>query len=67
MQNPGPEHQKAADRVILYLSGTRTLALEFGGIDEATVNVFEGSSDGSFGDRPKGKSSQGLHFFLLTL
>ena len=37
MQNPSPQHELAADRVIRYLNGTSTFALEFGGIGEATV------------------------------
>jgi len=65
MQNPGPAHQLAADRVIRYLDGIRTYALEFGGICEATINIFEGSSDASFADMPDRKSSEGRHYMLF--
>jgi hypothetical protein len=45
MHNPGEIHLIAADRVIRYLDGTRMYALEFGRLCEATINIFEGSSD----------------------
>jgi hypothetical protein len=35
--DPGPAHQKAADRVLLYLKWTSTLALQFGGADDLAL------------------------------
>ena len=37
LTNPGPDHQSAADRVILYLNCTRTLALQLSGHDYLVV------------------------------
>jgi hypothetical protein len=55
LTNPGPDHQSAADRVILYLNRTRTLALQLGGEDHLVV-----ASDASFADNTLDrKSSQG--------
>jgi hypothetical protein len=52
--NPGPEHQAAADRVLLYLQETSHLALQYGGEDD-----FRVASDASFADnRLDRKSSQ---------
>jgi hypothetical protein len=45
MHNPGEIHFIAADRVIRYLDGTRIYTLEFGGLYEVTINIFEGSSN----------------------
>jgi len=55
LTNPSNEHHNAADRVLLYLSSTRTLALRFGGSD-----TYEVASDASFADNTLDrKSSQG--------
>jgi hypothetical protein len=55
LTNPGPEHQNAADRVLLYLLETRSQALQLGGGD--TLDV---ASDASFADNTLDrKSSQG--------
>lgn len=52
--NPGPKHHEAADRVLLYLKRTQTLALQFGGDDH-----FKVASDASFADNTiDRKSSQ---------
>ncbi|KJZ72743.1 hypothetical protein HIM_07935 [Hirsutella minnesotensis 3608] len=52
--NPGPEHHKAADRVLQYLVSTSTLALQLGGGDD-----FEVASDASYADNSiDRKSSQ---------
>jgi hypothetical protein len=48
MYNPGEIYFITADRVIRYLDGTRIYALEFGGLCEVTINIFEGSSNISF-------------------
>ena len=42
--NPGPVHYKAADRVILYLNGTKDLALEYGGTTD-TACTFESGTE----------------------
>lgn len=61
MTNPGPEHQKAADRVLLYLYATRNLGLQFGGRDDLRV-----ASDASFADNTLDrKSSQGFAIKLF--
>lgn len=53
--NPSTEHQKAADRVILYLNGTKTRALQLGHGEGLEV-----ASDASFADNTVDrKSSQG--------
>ena len=36
LTNPGPDHHSAAYRLLSYLSGTRTLGLEYGDADETT-------------------------------
>src|SRR5437763_6456206 len=43
--NPGPIHQEAADRVLLYLQRTQGLALQLGGEDDLVV-----ASNASFAD-----------------
>jgi hypothetical protein len=56
LTNPGPDHQDAADRVLLYLQSKGTYALQFGGEDFLVV-----ASDASFADNTLDrKSSQGL-------
>ena len=66
MQNSSPEHYAAADRALRYLGGTSTYALELGGILDATVEVFEGSSDASFANNKETRrSSKGRHFQLF--
>jgi hypothetical protein len=65
MHNPSDDHYLAADRVIRYLDGTSTYALEFGSIPEATVCVFEGSSDALFANLEGRKSSEGRYFQLF--
>lgn len=51
--NPGPEHHRAADRALLYLLKTSSLALQFGQDDHFLV-----ASDASYADNPDRKSSQ---------
>ena len=59
--NPGPLHQKAADRVLLYLQRTASLALQFGGNDDLYM-----ASDASFADNTLDrKSSQGFAMKLF--
>ena len=60
-QNPGPEHHKAADRVLCYLYATRFLALQLRGGDILIV-----ASDASFADKSLDrKSSQGYAIILF--
>src|SRR5436190_20244651 len=55
LTNPGPEHQAAADRTLLYLKRHRDLGLQLSGGDEYVV-----ASDASFADNSVDrKSSQG--------
>jgi hypothetical protein len=62
MHNPSDDHYLAADRVIRYLDGTSIYILEFGSIPEATICVFEGSSNTLFANLKGQKSSEGRHF-----
>ncbi|KAF4474070.1 Retrovirus-related Pol polyprotein from transposon TNT [Colletotrichum fructicola Nara gc5] len=58
--NPGPEHHKAADRVLLYLRKTASLALRFGGGDEFIV-----ASDASFADDTEDRKSSQAYVMRL--
>ncbi|KAL2137577.1 hypothetical protein VTI28DRAFT_8991 [Corynascus sepedonium] len=59
--NPGPLHQKAADRVLSYLGQTSTLALQLGGDDDLRI-----ASDASHADNTVDrKSSQGYAIKLF--
>jgi CO/xanthine dehydrogenase FAD-binding subunit len=61
LSNPSPEHHDAADRVLLYLQSTRTLALQLGGNDNLLV-----ASDALFADNTLNrKSSQAYVIKLL--
>lgn len=61
LSNPSQEHQKAADRVLLYLSSTKWLTLRLGG--GASMEV---ASDASFADNTLDrKSSQGYAIKLF--
>ena len=61
LQNPGPQHLAAADRVIEYLVRTRTLAILYDGILIERLSTY---SDASFADNKDRKSSDG-HLFML--
>jgi hypothetical protein len=61
LANPSTEHQDAADRVLLYLKDTKTLALELGNGEGLQV-----ASDASFADNTLDrKSSQGYAIKLF--
>jgi len=61
LTNPGPLHQAAADRTLLYLKRHRDLGLQLGGGDEYLV-----ASDASFADNTADrKSSQGYAMKLF--
>ena len=64
LTNPGPEHHAAADRAIQYLYGTRSLALEYGGIEPGTP-LFTSSSDASFADDSTTRRSTEGYLFQL--
>ena len=64
-QNPNESHQKAADRVILYLYNTRSFGIRLGGSTDKRADIFICSSDSSFADNSRDrKSSQG---YIMTL
>ncbi|RYP32481.1 hypothetical protein DL768_011137 [Monosporascus sp. mg162] len=58
--NPSDAHHKAADRVILYLIGTKTLALQFGGKDS-----LDTWSDASFADNTIDRKSSQAYVMRL--
>ncbi|RYP87917.1 hypothetical protein DL769_000369 [Monosporascus sp. CRB-8-3] len=58
--NPSNAHHKAADRVILYLIGTKTLALQFGGEDS-----LDTWSDASFADNMIDRKSSQAYVMKL--
>jgi Reverse transcriptase (RNA-dependent DNA polymerase) len=58
--NPSEEHHAEADRVIRYLYGTRTLALQLGGAD-----TFEVASDASFADNTLDRTSSQAYVMKL--
>lgn len=57
LQNPGPQHHRAVDRVICYLYTTRYRALQYG--DKGDMESFELASDASFADNLDRRSSAG--------
>lgn len=63
LTNPSPEHMDAAEHVIRYLWGTRSLCLRFGKSKEAQFLLI--ASDASFADDKRTRhSSQGYIIFL---
>jgi hypothetical protein len=70
LQNPAPQHIKAAHRAIEYLAATSSFALEYSGpqngaFDVQNRDLFQVYSDASFGDCPRTRRSTGG--FLITL
>jgi hypothetical protein len=59
--NPSEIHQQAADRAILYLYGTKSLAIEFSRDSDA----FLCASDAAFADNVDRKSTEGFLFKLF--
>ncbi|KAJ6030953.1 uncharacterized protein N7446_007597 [Penicillium canescens] len=59
LTNPGPQHQKAADRVISYLYTTRYLAIEYSAQLDSEIDSVQLASDASYGDHEDRKSSAG--------
>jgi hypothetical protein len=77
LQNPSPEHIRLANRVLAYLSYSKYLAIEYGGILEPSeVKLrpfawlpsfpFECYSDAAFADNTDRKSSDGYLFSLYN-
>lgn len=60
MTNPGPDHHKAADRVIHYLVQTKDYGLQLGGDDTLVV-----ASDASFADDPSDRKSSQAYAMKL--
>jgi hypothetical protein len=60
LANPGPSHQEAADRVLLYLQRTQGLALQLGGGDDLVV-----ASDASFADNTLDRKSSQAYAMKL--
>jgi hypothetical protein len=60
LTNPGPAHQKAADRVLGYLKRTRGLALQLGGSNDFVVY-----SDASFADDSTDRKSSQAYVMKL--
>jgi hypothetical protein len=58
--NPGPEHHEGADRILLYLKRTRSLALQFGADDH-----FRVASDASFADNSVDRKSSQAYAMKL--
>jgi hypothetical protein len=57
--NPGPNHMRAADRVLEYLIATATHAIQY---EPAQMNPINAFTDASYGDNPNRTSSQGYLF-----
>jgi hypothetical protein len=62
MHNPSDDHYLATNRVIRYLDNTSIYTLEFRSIPETIICVFEGSSNVSFANLERRKSSEGYYF-----
>ncbi len=58
--NPGPEHHRAADQILLYLLKTKSLALALGGGDTFVV-----ASDASFADNSLDRKSSQAYAMKL--
>ena len=75
MQNPSPKHMDAADHALLYLNGTKSLAIEFSAgktTMEATIKElpddpehFQAASDAAFADDIKTRRSSEGYLFKL--
>lgn len=66
LQNPSAQHLHLAQRVLEYISHTRSYALTFSGFTQSTKDLFIASSDASFAsDIDTRKSIQGFLFRLF--
>lgn len=64
LHNPSPEHLKAAEHCLHYLVGSKYLALQFDGLDQAQ-RIFTAYSDSAFADDLVNRhSSYGFCFAL---
>jgi hypothetical protein len=61
LKNPSPKHIAAADQTISYLNGTKTLAIQYSGMQDDSLNkVFLCASDAAFADdKTTRKSTEG--------
>lgn len=67
LQNPSPEHLKAAYRCLDYLEDTKYFALEFGGPTAPATPVFTAASDAAFADDEQTRrSTEGSEFKLFN-
>jgi hypothetical protein len=64
LQNPSPAHSSAADRVISYLYGTKTLAIEYSGRIDSS-KIFICSADAAFADDTLTRRSSDGYLFQL--
>ena len=63
LTNPSPQHHTAVDRLIQYMNGTRTTALEYGQLNQPPL--FVASSDAAFADDPTTRKSTEGYLFQL--
>lgn len=63
LKNPGAAHIAAANRVIKYLCGTRTLAIEYSGRNNS--QIFNCASDAAFADDSATRHSSDGYLFQL--
>ena len=70
LQNPSPAHFKAADRALSYLARTKTLAIQYGGVldasDDPNAVPLQVYSDAAYADNKDRKSSDGYLFTLYN-
>ena len=63
MNNPGPEHVRAAKRILRYIAGTRDYGLKFDGNDSQLFSYFDSNWGG---DREDERSTTGWIFYLAS-
>jgi hypothetical protein len=64
LTNPSEEHMKAVNWAIMYLWGTRFLAIQYGG-EHSEIQELRISSDASFADDPETRRSS--HGYIISL
>lgn len=64
MTNPGPDHDEAVNRCLLYLYHTKNLCIEYSGSINSD-KCFECSADAAFGNTEERRSVQGFVFKLF--
>src|SRR5438067_2312835 len=63
LQNPSTDHQRAVERAITYLNGTKTYAIEYSATSDN--QVFTCASDAAFADDPATRRSTEGYIFQL--